>query len=98
MSGGHDEWCTFLPSEQLKQLLLENNFTIEVYRRHIREWIFKDVYELIEFHMTHYMGQFSHEHFNADVMKNHYGDGEIVITMPYMTVVAIKRMSSSHLS
>jgi hypothetical protein len=87
----------FVPSEQVKQLLLENGFTIEVYRKHIREWIFKDVNELIEVHMTHYKGQFDREHFNADVMKNHYGDGEIVIAMPYMTVVAIKGMNSSHL-
>jgi ubiquinone/menaquinone biosynthesis C-methylase UbiE len=79
------------PSEQLKELLLQNKFTIVAYRTQVREWIFKDVYELIEFHMTHYNGlQFGREHFNGDVMKSHYGDGEIVITMPYVTVVAIK--------
>jgi ubiquinone/menaquinone biosynthesis C-methylase UbiE len=78
-------------SKNIKELLKKNDFTIKVYNRIIREWVFEDVNKLIEFHMTHSKGQFDHEHFNVDVMKHHYGDGKINFNMPYITVVAIKK-------
>ena len=78
-------------SEKIRQLCSTNNFTVTYFHKHLREWVFKDVYKLIEFHMTHYKGQFDISHFNVEAMKKHYGEGEIIITIPYITVVATLR-------
>ena len=81
-----------VPSKLIRELLLKNRFTVEFYDTHLREWAFEDIYKLIEFHMTHHnKGQFGLEHFNVDVMKQHYGDGRIVFTMPYVTAIAVKQ-------
>jgi hypothetical protein len=54
----------------------------------VREWVFEDVYKFIKFYMTHF--RCSREHFNAEAMKEHYGDDEIVIPITNFTVIATK--------
>jgi ubiquinone/menaquinone biosynthesis C-methylase UbiE len=77
-------------SERVKELLLESNFAIAKLEKHEVDWVFNDVNELIEFYMTHLKDQ-TQKAFNFEAMKHHYGDGKIVITTSYITVVATKQ-------
>lgn len=67
-----------------------NNLVVTHFRKHLREWKFENVLQLIEFHMTHYKGKFGLEHFNIEAMKSRYGNGNFIIIIPYITVVAQK--------
>ena len=74
-------------SQEFLRLSTANNLSLIYFKKHLRKWQFEDVNRLIEFHMTHYKGRLDFSDFNVEVMKEHYGDGEIEITVPYITVV-----------
>ena len=78
-------------TNQLLGLLITNNFTLKFFKEHVQEWRFTDVHGLIEFHMAHMKGAFDKTHFNIDAFKKYYGEGNIVIEMPYITVIANKK-------
>jgi hypothetical protein len=80
----------FPSSIKMEKLLLENNFVIVKLEKHKAEWTFDSVEKLIEFYMTHHKDQ-KWENFNLEAMKHHYGDGRIIITTLYITVVATKQ-------
>ena len=83
--------CHHISSNEYLQLAMANDFSLVYFKKHITDWRFQSVNELIEAHMTHYHSeQFDSSHFNAEAMKEHYGDGEIVISMPYITVIVNK--------
>ena len=78
-----------LPSiNELLHLLINNNFNLKFFNEHLREWRFTDVNKLIEFHMTHLKGVFDETHFNTEAFMKFYGEGDIVVKMPYITVIA----------
>lgn len=78
-----------LPSaNELLNLTIRNNFNLKFFKEHLREWRFADVYKLVEFHMTHLRGAFDETHFNIEAMKQYYGEEEIVVKMPYITIIA----------
>ena len=77
-------------SETFLSIAAANNLKVTHFSKHLREWKFENVSKLIEFHMTHYKGQLGPEHFNVEAMENHYGNGSISFTIPYITVVAYK--------
>ena len=79
-----------ISSYEFLQLAADNNFSLIYFKKHFRKWRFEDVNALVVFHLTHYKGQFSSSHFNTELMKEHYGDGEIVISIPYITVIVVK--------
>ena len=71
---------------------INNRLKVTHFSKHLRELMqkFEDVSKPIEFHMTHYKGQFGPEHFNLEAIENRYGNGSISFTFPYITVVAHK--------
>ena len=79
-----------LDSKKLKELLIQNDFAIEFFNKFHRDWILEDIHEMIKFYRTHFI-TVGHEDFNIEVMKQHYGDGKIVITESKIIVVAIKK-------
>jgi SAM-dependent methyltransferase len=78
-----------LSLKKVGRLLLENNFVIVKLEKHKVEWAFDNVEKLIEFYMIHHKQKW--ENFNYEAMKHHYGDGGIIITIPYISAVAIKQ-------
>ena len=80
-----------LPStNELLNLVIRNKFNLKFFKEHLREWRFANVSKLVEFHMTHLRGAFDETHFNTEAMQEYYGEGEIVVTMPYVTIIAEK--------
>ena len=79
-----------VPSSEYLGFATANNFSITYFRKHLRDWKFRDVNEVKEFHMTHSKGHFDSTHFDIKAMKEHYGEGEIVITLPHITVIITK--------
>lgn len=77
-----------LPTNDLLSLLISNNFILKFFKEHLREWKFTDVHKLIEFHMTHMKGVFDKTHFNIEALKKFYGEEEIIIKVPYITIIA----------
>ena len=71
-----------------KQLLSSNDFDILHIEECKREWKFKDVHSYVQMLRMHTKGDFDMTHFNVDVMKEHYGEGEINIAVPFCIVVA----------
>ena len=82
-----------ISSNEFLHLATTNNFTLMYCKKHLRNWKFKNVNELVEFHVIHYKGRFNFTHFNIEAMKEHYGDGEFTITIPYITVILKKDRS-----
>lgn len=76
-------------SDQLLQLASDNGFASLIVTEHVRDWIFDGASKLIEFFMTHFH-EVNGRHFNIDKMKQHFGDGEIVFKMSYVTTVLLK--------
>ena len=73
--------------DELHGLASDNGFeTLYSKENIIREWRFENVYRLIEFYRTHW-NKCGVEHYNVEAMKRHYGEEEIVIKMPYTTVL-----------
>lgn len=80
---------TYIPStEELQNIIGVTGFQITYMHEHIREWKFEGVSKLIEFLMTHY-NEYGRQHYNAEAMKRRYGDGEIVINIPYTTATLV---------
>ena len=77
-----------LPTNELLSLLIKNNFTLKFFKEYYREWRFADVHKLIEFYMIHMKGVFDKTHFNIEVFKKRYGEGEIVFKLPYLMIIA----------
>ena len=77
-------------SNEILRLASVNDFSLTYFKKHFRKWRFEDVNKLIEFHLTHYKGQFDSSDFNTEAMKEHYGKGKIVFTIPYITVIMNK--------
>ena len=77
-------------SETYLSVAAANSLKVTHFSKHLREWKFEDVSELVEFYMTHYKGQFGPEHFNVEAMEDHYGRDYVGFTIPYITVVAHK--------
>ena len=76
-------------TEDLHNLAAENGFLMVISQVDIREWRFNGVNKLVENLMTHF-SDVRAESFDAEAMREHYGDGDIVILMPYTTVVLRK--------
>lgn len=79
-----------LPMEEYKRLISTNNFEIVHLEQDKREWKFVDVHKLIETMRVDTFGEFDTTHFKVDVMKRHYGEGEIKIVIPFCIVVMCK--------
>ena len=84
----------YAPSNEYLKLSIENNFILMYFKRHLRDWKFKNVNELIEFLAAHHKGQFDSTHFNVEAITEHFGSGEIVITVPYITVILNKKSNT----
>ena len=52
------------------------------------EFNFSNLHGLIEFHMTH--NKCGKEHFDVEAMKKVYGEGEITLHIPLISVIAQK--------
>ncbi len=63
------------------------NLLLQIILAYFRKWRFEDVNSLIVFHLIHCKGQFTSSHFNTEIMN---GDGEIIISIPYITVIVVK--------
>ena len=74
-------------SDELVQLASNNGFTTLISTEHVREWKFGGFYKFIEFLMTHH--SVNDKDFHVNNMKRHFGDGEIVFKMPYVTTVLV---------
>ena len=83
------EDCHYVSSYEHVQLAMANNFSLVYFKKHVRDWRFGCVNELIEALMTHHHG-FDSSHFNAEAMREHYGEGEFVVSIPYITVILTK--------
>ncbi len=80
---------THIPTtNELLNLIINNRFDLKLFKEHLREWRFADVHKYVEFHMTHLRGVFDKSNFNIEAMRQHYGKGEIVVKMPYITIIA----------
>ena len=79
-----------IPSrEDLRDIISENRFQITHMSESIREWRFEDVNKLVEFFRVAF-SELDGRHYNVEAMKRHYGDGEIIFKMPYITAVVVK--------
>ena len=60
--------------------------------KHNSKFKFRDVHELVEFHMAHFgrKQDFGREHFDVEAMKKRYGEGDFTITSTLITVIAQK--------
>ena len=76
-----------LPTNELLTLLIANNFKLKFFKEHLREWRFSNAHELIKFHMLNLKG-FDKTHINIEAFNKCYGEGDIVIQIPCITIVA----------
>ena len=77
-------------SGELHNLASDNGFVTLHFKEHIHKWKFENFHKLIEFYMTHFT-KVKREHFNTEAMKRHFGEGEIVLKIPYTTIILKKQ-------
>ena len=72
-------------------LATKNGFELKFSKEQWHAWKFGNEQKLIEFYLTHlHKGAFDKEDFNIQAIKKYFGEGEIVLNIPYITVVAQK--------
>ena len=54
--------------------------------------VFPNASSLIEYKMGVTHGKFDASHFNVEAVRNYYGDGEILIELPLLAVILVKKM------
>ena len=78
------------PVEEYKHLIATNNFKTVHFEEKARDWNFGNVDALIEMLRYHTLGKFDETHFNVDVMKHRFGEGDITLKAPYCVAVVHK--------
>ena len=81
---------TLLTVEEHKRIASAHHFDIVMMKEDVREWEFKDIEELVEFHMTHARGRFDRTHFNTSLLQQHYKGRKVSFKIPYVTAILTK--------
>ncbi len=77
----------------LQQAESMNKFKITHYKKHVQDVKLKGVSELIKHYMTHYQGGLEETDFNIEVMKRHFGEGEVSRPLELCDVILVKFQS-----
>lgn len=79
-----------IKQDQLLQVASNNNLAITLLKKHVLDREFEGVSELIGYYMTHFQGRYGEEHFNAEAMRSHYGEGKFSIKVEIITALLEK--------
>lgn len=79
-----------IDTDRLRLVASSNNFTLTLLKQHVLERRFEGVLELIRYYMTHFQGKYGEEHFDAEAMKSHYGEGKFCIKIDLITALLEK--------
>ncbi len=71
--------------DQFQQIASDNKFDVLISKCYIQDTKYKNVSDLIELYMTHLHGKYGTEHFNAEAMKQKYGEGEFTMGRDIIT-------------
>ena len=74
--------------DDYKSIFSSHNYEVVCLKEHVQRLKFSDIAELIAFYiatLTH--GRFDRSHFNIEAMRGHYGEGEVVMNVPLLSIV-----------
>ena len=80
----------YTPWEELSQIVSKNGFEVVDTKFFAVTQKFSGFSEFVRFHMAHMGGEYDQKHFNADAVREHYGEGEISIDDDVISVVLCK--------
>ena len=86
----HKGALTLLTVEEHKRIASAHHFDIVMMKEGVCEFEFKNIEELVEFHMTHALGRFDRTHFNTSLLQKHYKGRKVSFKIPYVTAVLSK--------
>ena len=71
--------------DQYEKIASNHRFTVLTSETHVENTKYNNVSEVIEFYMTHLHGKFDKTHFNAEAMRQKYGEGKFTHTKKIVT-------------